>query len=40
MKNHLPGSFITVGNIPCATTSYHNEPLSLLFGMCEGAMNY
>lgn len=40
MKNHLPGSFITVGNIPCATTSYHKEPLSLLFGMCEGAMNW
>ncbi len=40
MKNSLPGSFITVGNIPCATTGYHNEPLSLLFGMCCGAMEW
>lgn len=40
MKNRLQGSFITVGNIPNATTSYHGEPLSLLFGMCNGAMQF
>lgn len=38
--NTLPGSFIAVGNIPEATTAYHDEPLSLLFGMCNGAMQF
>ena len=36
----LPGSFIATGNIPYATTGYHEEPLSLLFGMCNGAMQF
>ncbi len=40
MKNHLPGSFIATGNIPNATTSYCKEPLSLLFSMCTGAMQW
>ena len=38
MKNRLPGSFVAVGKIPYAMTSYHKDPLSLLFGMCTGAM--
>ena len=40
MKNRLPGSFVAVGRIPYATTSYHKDPLSLLFGMCTGAMEW
>jgi len=40
MKNHLPGSFIALGNIPNATTGYHEEPLSSLFGICDGAMKF
>lgn len=38
--NQLPGSFIATANIPTATTSYQGEPLSLLFGMCAGAMEF
>ena len=40
MKNRLPGSFVAVGKIPYAMTSYHKDPLSLLFGMCTGAMEW
>lgn len=40
MKNRLPGSFIAVGKIPYAMISYHKDPLSLLFGMCTGAMEW
>jgi hypothetical protein len=40
MTNRLPGSYIATGNIPNATTSYHGEVLSLLFGFCEGAMKF
>lgn len=36
----LKGSFIATGNIPQAYTAYHDEPLSLLFGMCHGAMEF
>lgn len=38
--NSLKGSFIATGNIPQAVTAYHDEPLSLLFGMCHGAMEF
>ncbi len=38
--NRLPGSFIATGNIPNAATRYWEEPLSLLFGMCAGAMEF
>ena len=40
MKNRLPGSSVAVGNIPYAMTSYCEEPLSLLFGMCTGSMQW
>ena len=40
MKNHLPGSFIATGNIANATTSYRKEPLSSLFSICNGAMQF
>ena len=38
--NQLPGSFIATANIPQASTSHWQEPLSLLFGMCAGAMEF
>ena len=38
MKNRLAGSFVATGNISNATTGYHRDPLSLLFGMCKGAV--
>ncbi len=38
MQNSLPGSFIAVGNIPQAYSAYRSDPLSLLFGLCDGAM--
>ncbi len=38
--NRIRGSFIATGNIPAAYTAYHDEPLSLLFGMCHGAMEF
>ena len=40
MKNNLPGSFIATGNIANATTSYRKEPLSSLFSICNGAMQF
>lgn len=38
MQNTLPGSFIAVGNIPQAYSAYRSDALSLLFGLCDGAM--
>lgn len=40
MRNRLPGSFIATGNIPNATTGYKKTPLSSLFSICDGAMQY
>jgi hypothetical protein len=40
MNKRLPGSYIATGHIPNATTAYHAESLSLLFGFCEGAMKF
>lgn len=36
----LPGSYIATGRIPNAGTAWRKDPLSMLFGLCEGAMNY
>lgn len=33
-------SFIATGNIPSAGTVHYQEPLSLLFSICEGAMRF
>ena len=40
MKNRLHGSFIATGNIANATTGYRKEPLSSLFSICNGAMQF
>lgn len=40
MFNRIEGSFIATANIPDAATAFHGEPLSLLFGMCAGAMEF
>ena len=40
MFNRIRGSFIATANIPEAATAYCGEPLSLLFGMCAGAMEF
>ena len=40
MQNNLKGSFVTTGNIHCAGSAYSEKPLSLLFGMCHGAMEF
>lgn len=40
MRNRLPGSFIATGNLPNATTAYKEHPLSSLFSICDGAMQY
>ena len=38
--SRIEGSFIATANIPDAATAFHGEPLSLLFGMCAGAMEF
>ncbi len=40
MFSRIEGSFIATANIPDAATAFHGEPLSLLFGMCAGAMEF
>ncbi len=40
MKHTIRSSFIATGNIKNATTGFCKEPLSLLFGMCHGAMEF
>lgn len=40
MKRSLPGSYISMGNIPNACTGYKTEPLSSLFSICNGAMQF
>ena len=40
VRQKLPGSFIATGNITWATTAYRKEPLSSLFSICNGAMQY
>ena len=37
-QNHLPGSFIAVGNLNNSGSSNIREPLPELFGICDGAM--
>ena len=34
----LPESFIATSNIPAAGSTYHDEPLSLLFNLCKGGL--
>ena len=34
----LPESFIATSNIPAAGSTYHEEPLSLLFNLCKGGL--
>ena len=40
MDKKLQGSFIATGNIQWASTSYRKEPLSSLFSICNGAMQF
>ena len=40
MSKKLPGSFIATGNIANAATAYRKEPLSSLFAICNGAMQF
>lgn len=40
MKNHLPGSYISVGGLQSGNSTNRREPLVSLFAMCNGAMQY